>query len=108
MAIIEVDEDNFNEVLEEEFNKKQIVIMKFGSELCDACQALEFELDEIDEKHENVSILTIDCNEASELAEQYDIQRVPTMMIYKDKDKLIYNNEGILLAVDIEKVIGLK
>ena len=57
MAYIEVDEIDFTEKLHEEFDKGQIVILKFGSEYCDACMALDFELEEIDDKYENVSVL---------------------------------------------------
>jgi len=42
MSFIQVDEMDFDEVLNEEFDKGQIVILKFGSEYCDACIALEF------------------------------------------------------------------
>ncbi|MEA3522510.1 MAG: thioredoxin domain-containing protein, partial [Campylobacterota bacterium] len=64
MAFIEVDDENFNEIMEEEFSKKNIVLLKFGSEYCDPCQALEFELEELDESSENISILMIECDNA--------------------------------------------
>ena len=107
MATIEVDESNFDEVLEQEFNKKQIVILKFETELCDACMALGFELEEIEEDHENISILEIDCAESTLLAERFRIEQVPTMMIFKDRQTTLYSDEGVVLAQDIEEIIGL-
>ena len=71
MSFIQVDEMDFSEVLNNEFDKGQIVILKFGSEYCDACMALEFELEEIDDAHENVSVLEIDCGESEDLAQKY-------------------------------------
>jgi thiol-disulfide isomerase/thioredoxin len=44
-------------LLTEEFGKEKIVIMKFGSQWCDSCHALEFELKELDDNNENVSVL---------------------------------------------------
>ena len=41
MAFLVVDEDNFQEVLEEVFSKNKIAILKFGSEFCELCHALE-------------------------------------------------------------------
>ena len=105
MMIREVDEFNFNEVLENEFSKGNIVVLKFESLYCDACMALEFELEELEEKMENLSVLKIDCSDNEALAESYDIEQVPTMIIYKDAENIIFNSVGITLAADIEKII---
>lgn len=107
MAFIQVDEMDFDEVLNSEFNKGQIVILKFGSEYCDACMALDFELEEIDDAHKNISVLEIDCGESEELAQKYGISQVPTMIIYENKNSTLWHKEGVLLAVDIENIIGL-
>jgi thioredoxin 1 len=105
MAIIEVDEDDFNEILEEEFSKENIVILKFGSEFCDSCFALETELEELDDSRENISILSIDCDESMELSQKYYIHRLPTMIIYKDRETTLYRGEGVVLAQDILQII---
>ncbi len=105
MAFIEVDEIDFSEIIAEEFNKKQIVILKFGSEYCDACIALDFELEEVDDKHENISVLAIDCAQSDTIAEKYGVMQVPTMIIYENRDSILWKKEGIMLAQDIEKII---
>jgi len=107
MAFIEVDEMDFNTVLKEEFNKGQVVILKFGSEYCDACMALDFELEEVDDKHENITVLEIDCGESEELAQKYGVTQVPTMVIYENENSTLWHKEGVMLAVDIENIIGL-
>jgi len=106
MAFIEVDDDNFNEIMEEEFSKENIVLIKFGSQWCDPCQALEFELEELDENSENISILMVECEDAPELVEKYKIHQMPTIVIYKDKDTVIYHKEGVILCQDIQKIIN--
>ena len=106
MAMIEVDETDFQEILFQEFDKKQIVILKFISEYCDACMALGFELEEIEEKHDNVSILEIDCGESEELAQHYGIREVPTMIIYENENSTLWHKEGVVLAQDIEEIIN--
>jgi len=105
MAYIEVDEENFQEILDEEFEKKQIIILKFGSMYCDACIALDFELEEIDDKYDNVSVLEIDCSESQDLSQGYGVKQVPTMVIYDDNRNVLWQKEGVLLAQDIEKII---
>ncbi|MBL1280094.1 MAG: thioredoxin family protein [Fluviicola sp.] len=107
MAIFEdVDISDFELIMQKEFKKKNTVILKFGAELCDACFALESELEDLEDENENISVLFIDCNEAQDIAEQYNIQKVPTMIIYKDADTMIYKDYGVILASDIKKVIS--
>ncbi len=105
MAILEVDEDNFFQELSLAFEKKDTVIIKFGSEYCEPCHALECELEEIDDELENVSILMIDTSESQDLAEKYDVFELPTMLIYKDSETLIYHKAGVILAPDIKQII---
>ena len=107
MAYIEVDEMNIDAKLAEEFSKGQIVILKFGSEYCDACIALDFELEEIDEKHTNISILEIDCANSEDLAQHYGVTTVPTMVIYENENSTLWHKDGVVLAQDIETIIGL-
>jgi len=106
MAFIKVDESDFQHILQEQFNKGNIVILKFSSEFCDACMALEGELEDLEEENKNICILNIECSESPDLAERYHIQRVPTMVIYKDSENIIYRGEGIVLSQDIEEIIS--
>jgi thioredoxin 1 len=105
MAFIEVNEMNFNETLKTEFSKNQIVILKFGSPYCDACMALGFELQELDNELANVTILEIDCVESQEIAASYAIAQVPTMIIYENENSILWQKEGVMLADDIKKII---
>ena len=107
MAFIKVDEMDFEETLSGEFSKNQMVILKFGSEYCDACLALDFELEEIDDKYENVSVLEIDCGESQDLTSSYGIRQVPTMIIYENANTTLWHKDGVMLAQDIEKIINL-
>ncbi len=108
MAIIEVDEENFQQELTRAFEQNKTLILKFGSEYCEPCFALEGELEDLDEEVENLSILMIDTNESPELAEKYDVYALPTMVIYRDQETVIYHKEGIILADDIAKIIHSK
>jgi thioredoxin-like negative regulator of GroEL len=105
MAIIEVDDDDFYEVLEAEFSTGNTVILKFGSEFCTSCFALETELEELDELRDDISILSIDCDTSMELVQKFYIQKLPTMLIYKDSQTSIYRGEGVVLCSDILQII---
>ena len=105
MAIFEVDESDFDEIKSEELDKEKFIIIKFGSELCDACQALDFELEELEEI-ENISILSVDCNDSQELCESYEIDRIPTVIIYNPKNQMILHKEGVILYQDMLEIIN--
>ncbi len=107
MAFIEVDEFDIKEALDSAFDAKKIVIMKFYSEYCDACMALDFELEEIDDAHENVTVLAIDCGDSEELTQRYGVTQVPTMVIYENKNSTLWHKEGVMLAQDIETIINV-
>ena len=107
MAFFEADEDNFDEILSQEFDKGQKVILKFGSEFCEPCFALESELEELYEKHKNVTVISIDCNESPELAQSYKVFQLPTMIIFEDRDNILHRDEEVMLCQDIEKILGL-
>jgi thioredoxin 1 len=103
--IVEVDETNYQEMIEEEFSKGKIVVLQFTSPYCDACMAMEFELEELDDEMQDISILAIDCANSEALAQDYDIIEVPTIKIYKDAQTLIFDGVGVVLAADIKEII---
>jgi len=105
MAIIEVDESEFNQLTQEAFEKGQRVILKFGSELCDGCMIQDMELEELDTMVDDLAIFQIDLSESDSLAYQFDITEVPTTLIYKNKDALLLSKKGIILAADMKKII---
>lgn len=108
MAQFNVDEESFQVVMDGELGKGKIVIVKFGSEFCEACSALEMELDQLEDINNNVSILLVDCDESPEIAEAYDVYQLPTMIIFDKKDNILYEAEGVVLSEDIQKIIESK
>ncbi len=105
MALFEVDEENYQTVMDREFNKGKIVILKFGSEFCEACSALEMELEQLEDMIDNISIISVDCDQSPEVAEVYDVYKLPTMIIFKSKEKILHEEEGVILSEDIKKII---
>ncbi len=105
MALFEVDDENFQKVMDQEFSKGKIVILKFGSEFCEACSALDMELEQLEEDNENISIISVDCDDSPEIAESFDVYQLPTMIIFKNRDDMIHETEGVTLCEDIQKII---
>ena len=105
MSFIDVDEDNFDEILAREFERKNVVILKFGSDYCDACQLMEMELEELCDRLANISVLNIDSGLSEYLTQKYFVEEVPTTLIFKEADKQLFYRTGITLADDMIEVI---
>jgi thioredoxin 1 len=106
LEFIEIDDRNFDTIVEQEFKKGNIVILKFSSTLCDACQLMEFELQEVQDEMENISTLEIDAGECEALLHRFKVEQIPTTIIYKDPSKEILRKSGIILAADIIDIIS--
>ncbi len=105
MPFIETDEENFEEVMAAEFAKGNTVILKFGSIYCDACQLMEFELEEVHDRVDGVSILDIDIAANEGLGYRFLVEEVPTTLIFKSADEQLLYKTGIMLADDIVDLI---
>ena len=107
MAYIEVEDSNINEKMNEEFAKGQVVILKFYTEFCDACVAMDMELEDVDDDNENVSVIAVDRAQCEFTAERYGIVQVPTTIIMKDAETTLLHKDGIMLSQDIEEIIEI-
>ena len=105
MPFIEVDEADFDEIMEREFAKGHTVVLKFGSTFCDGCQLMEFELEELVDRVTKLSVLDIDSGLCAGLVDRFVVEEVPTTLIFhKDRRQLLYKT-GIILADDMIDVI---
>ncbi|MGN0536580.1 MAG: thioredoxin [Acutalibacteraceae bacterium] len=87
MSVIEITSDNFeSEVL----HKEGLVLVDFSAESrCMPCRMLAPVLEEVaDELDGNVVIGKVDTDENFELAVQFGIMSVPTLILFKDGSPL--------------------
>ena len=81
MAVVLSGKEFDNEVLEND----GVVLVDFFAEWCNPCRMLAPILDDIAEDMEGkAKIFKIDVDEASELADRYDITTIPHLIIFKD------------------------
>ena len=94
---------HINNVAEyEEAIKEGVVLVDFFATWCGPCKMLSPLLEEIAEENPNINILKIDVDEVSELAVRYGIQAIPTLMLFKNgqrvETRMGYQNKNQLLA----------
>ena len=89
MEIIKGNESNFEDVI-----KSGISLVDFYADWCGPCQALAPILEDI-AKDADFNIVKINVDEAPNLAAQFQVVSIPTMIIFKDGEM-------------IEKTVGVK
>lgn len=91
--------DNLNMLV-----KEGIHLVDFYAEWCAPCKILANELDKIKDK---IDVIKVDIDKFMDLATQYKIMSVPTMIFFKDGEKIEeligYHTEEELLEI-IEKL----
>ncbi|WP_449538667.1 thioredoxin family protein [Ferdinandcohnia sp. Marseille-Q9671] len=75
--------EKFNEVIQSDG-----AIVKFDTTWCPDCRRLEAFIGEIMEKHNSVTWYTMDKDEFPEIAEKYDVMGIPSLLFYKNGEKL--------------------
>ncbi len=77
-------EDFKSEVLQ----SKGLVLVDFFATWCGPCKMLAPTLAEIGQENEDIKVVSVDVDQNQQLAMQYGIMSVPTMIIFKDGNKM--------------------
>lgn len=92
----------FQELIQSE----KTVLVDFFATWCGPCQQLGPILKEVkDELGDNVSILKIDVDKNQQLAAQYQVRGVPTMLLFKN-GKQVWRQSGLVFKNDLVRVIN--
>lgn len=98
--IIYADENSFEKVI----NSKEICLVDFYATWCGPCRLLNEEFLKL-ENNETFNIVKIDIDECPNLADEYAIEVVPTMYVFKN-GKSVQKLTGYLTKEAILKVIN--
>ena len=85
MNIIEVNQENF----EAEVLKSVVpVLADFNADWCGPCKSIRTMLEEIAETNPEYKIVSINIDEADELAEDYDVSSIPCLVVFNGGEEI--------------------
>lgn len=100
MATLELTKDNFADTLKD----NDFVLIDFWADWCGPCRQFAPVFEQSAEKHTDIVHAKVDTEAQRELAFEFKIQSIPTLMIVRDRT-VIYNEPGALPAEALESLI---
>ena len=81
MSILHVNQESFEKIIHESSNP---VLVDFWATWCGPCRMLAPVLEEVAEERQDVTVCKVDVDEERELALEYGISSIPTLLVFKN------------------------
>ncbi len=100
MATVELTKENFENTV----NENPMVIVDFWAPWCGPCRGFAPVYEKASEKHTDVVFAKVNTDEQQELAGQFGIMSIPTLMVFREK-VILFQQPGALPGQALEQVI---
>jgi thioredoxin 1 len=89
-------------------NTEKPVLVDFFAEWCGPCKVMAPELQKLKHMHgDNLTILKVDIDKNQSTAMQFNVNSVPTLMLFR-KGKLLWRQSGAMGAAQLNTIIKSK
>jgi thioredoxin 1 len=100
MATMALTKDNFEQVV----TGNDTVIVDFWAPWCGPCRAFAPTFEATSEKYPGIVFAKVNTEDEPELAGQFDIRSIPTLLVFRDK-VMLFSQPGALPASALESII---
>jgi len=101
MATVALTAENFNQYVE----KDGVLVIDWWAPWCAPCRAFGPIYDKASETHADVTFGKVNTEEQPELAGTFQIQAIPTLMVFRDQ-VLVFARPGAIPAPALDEIIG--
>lgn len=91
---------------DEVLNEKKVVLVDFFATWCGPCQMLAPVIEKISEEDASLKAVKVDIDNDYELAVNYKIEVVPTLLLFKD-GKVAKKSEGFLDINELKEFVKI-
>ena len=103
MKEVVLSKENLNEKV---INEKKPVLVDFWASWCGPCMMLSPVIDEIATEYADKAVVgKVNVDEQMELAVQYGIEVIPTLLFFKD-GKVVKKTTGVIEKSEIENILN--
>lgn len=100
MSIMNLTKGNFDQIIA----ANELVVIDFWAEWCAPCRSFEPIYEQIANNHQNILFAKVNIEEESELAAEFTIRSIPTLMILRQKI-MVFCESGLLPAAAVEDLL---
>lgn len=103
MSVLTITKSNFNETV---LKSDKPVLLDFWASWCGPCRMQSPIIDQLAATHSNVVFGKVNVDEEADLAAEYGITSIPTLIIFRD-GRLINQVTGVTSKASLERMLGL-
>lgn len=100
MATVELTTENFESVV----TGNDIVVVDFWAPWCGPCRQFAPTYEQASEKHEGVVFAKVNTEDQPQLAGEFGIRAIPTLMVFREK-VILYSNAGAMTGGQFDQLV---
>jgi thioredoxin 1 len=101
MSIMSLNQENFSDNI----SKTSPVLVDFWAAWCGPCHMLSPVVEELSQDHPEITFAKVNVDEAPELAQQYHISAIPTLLLFRDGE-LVDTSVGVKSKAELENFLA--
>ena len=101
MSVLTITKENFDQQV---LQNTKPVLLDFWASWCGPCRMLSPVVDEIAQENDAIAVSKINVDEQPELASQFGVMSIPTLMVFKD-GKAVNTSVGVVPKAKILEML---